>query len=167
MCVLASLVFILMAYVFAFWFPPRGHDGGMPTSAQNANLHAPARACALPPPRPGSVPFEFLAEVVADRTCFCVFPTPRPRSSHTGDAAALQTWPKYSSGEGGADRASSNAGSFFLVGLSTPPAVWALKGRFREAGSIEETAKSAPFSGCGCARTSPNLFFTPQKHGPN
>ena len=44
--------------------------------AQNANLHAPARACALPPPRPGSVPFEFLAVAVADRTCFCVFPTP-------------------------------------------------------------------------------------------
>lgn len=49
--VLASLYFVLMAYVFAFWFPPPGYDGGMPTKAQNANLHAPTRACALPLPR--------------------------------------------------------------------------------------------------------------------
>ena len=48
---------------------------------------------------------------------------------------------------GEADRASSNAISFFLVGLSTLPVVWALKGRFREAGFIGRLPQSVPSFG--------------------
>ena len=155
-----------MAYVFAFWFPPRGHDGGMPTSAKRQS--ACTRTCLCASSTEARLgPIRVPGRSSSRSDVFLCIPNARPRSSHTGDAAALQTWPKYSSGGWGADRASSNAISFFLVGLSTPPAVWAPKGRFKEAGSIEETAQSAPFAGCGCARTSPNPFFTPKKHGPN
>ena len=147
-----------MAYVFAFWFPPRGHDGGMPTSAKRQSACTRTCLCASSTEaRLGPIRVPGRSSSRSD-VLLCV-PNARPRSSHTGDAAALQTWPKYSSGGGeGADRASSNARSFFLVGLSTPPAVWAPKGRFKEAGSIGRLAQSVPFAGCGCARTSQNLF---------
>ena len=35
-----------MAYVFAFWFPPRGHDGGMPTSAKRQSACTRTCLCA-------------------------------------------------------------------------------------------------------------------------
>ena len=157
-----------MAYVFAFWFPPRGHDGGMPTSAKRQS--ACTRTCLCASSTEARLgPIRVPGRSSSRSDVFLCIPNARPRSSHTGDAAALQTSPKYSSGGGGggADPRFFKCHFLFWVGLSTPSAVWAPKGRFREAGSIGETAQSAPFSGCGCTRTSPNLFFTPKKHGPN
>ena len=45
-CVPASLIFILMVCVFAFWFPPWGHDGGMPTSAKHQSACTRTCLCA-------------------------------------------------------------------------------------------------------------------------
>ena len=101
-CILASLIFILMAYVFAFWFPPRGHDGGMPTSAKRQS--ACTRTCLCASSTEARLgPIRVPGRSSSRSDVFLCIPNARPRSSHTGDAAALQTWPKYSSG--GARRA--------------------------------------------------------------
>ena len=88
-CVLASLIFILMAYVFAFWFPPRGHDGGMPTSAKRQS--ACTRTCLCASSTEARLgPIRVPGRSSSRLDVFLCIPNVRPRSSHTGDAAALR-----------------------------------------------------------------------------
>ena len=112
-CVLASLIFILMAYVFVFWFRPRGHDGGMPTSAKRQS--ACTRTCLCASSTEARLgPIRVPGRSSSRSDVFLCIPNARPRSSHTGDAAALQTWPKYSSGgEGGLTALLQMPGPFF------------------------------------------------------
>ena len=52
-CVLALLIFVLMACVWDFWFPPRWHAGCMPTCRKTRQTCACAWAMGLRP-EPGS-----------------------------------------------------------------------------------------------------------------
>ena len=85
-----------MAYFFAFWFPPRGHNGGMPTSAKRQS--ACTRTCLCASSTEARLgPIRVPGRSSSRSDVFLCIPNARPRSSHTGDAAALQPWPTTAS----------------------------------------------------------------------